>query len=206
MAVHGPPMANDDEEDYDDDGDEMGGQADVPPPDDLVQPPDNPPGEITGVEVADQGEEHDEPIGPEIPGVNEEETEPDIPGVGVAEESEAVVNGDDQPTQVDVTVEPPLAPPKAENNSGSSYNLCGDRNRNYNHHYTGEDFVVDNENGIVMTTKGSSEVLETLQMSLKAGLRTFGNDGLKAVEKEMRELHDWDMMMPVHKNCLMPEQ
>ena len=35
-----------------------------------------------------------------------------------------------------------------------------------------------------MTTKGCSEVLETLQMSLKAGLRTFGDDGMKTVEKE----------------------
>ena len=137
MAVHGPPIANDDEEDYDDDGDEMGGQADVPPPVDLVQPPDNPPGEITGVEVADQGEEHGEPMGLEIPGVNEEETKPEIPGVGVAQESEAVENDDDQPTQVEVTVEPPLAPPEAENNSGSRYNLHGGRNRNYNHCYTG---------------------------------------------------------------------
>ena len=110
MAVHGPPMANDDEEDYDDDGDEMGGQADVPPPVDLVQPPDNPPAEITGVEVADQGEEHGEPMGLEIPGVNEEETEPEIPGVCVAQESKVVENDADQPTQVEVTVEPPLAP------------------------------------------------------------------------------------------------
>ena len=62
MAGHGPPMANDDEEDNDDNSDEMGGHdppmADVPPPVDQVQPPDNPPREITGVEAADQDEEH----------------------------------------------------------------------------------------------------------------------------------------------------
>ena len=153
MAAHGPSMANDDEEDYDNDSDEMGGQANVPPPVDLVQPPDNPPGEIPGVEVADQGKEYGEPMGLEIPGVNEEETKPEIPGVGVAEESEVVDNGDDQPTQVEVTVEPPVAPPEAENNSGSRYNLRGGRNWNYNHCYAGEDFVVDNEDGIVTTTK-----------------------------------------------------
>ena len=34
-----------------------------------------------------------------------------------------------------------------------------------------------------MTTEGTSEVLETPQMSLKAGMRTFGSDGMKAVEK-----------------------
>ena len=65
---------------------------------------------------------------------------------------------------------------------------------------------VDDESGIVMTTEGTGEVLETLHMSLKAGLRTFGNDGVKAVEKEMRQLHDWEVMIPVHKKCLTPEQ
>ena len=57
-----------------------------------------------------------------------------------------------------------------------------------------------------MATKGSDEVLETPQMSLKAGLRTFGDDGLKAVEKEIRQLHDRDEMKPVHKSDLTAEQ
>ena len=93
-----------------------------------------------------------------------------------------------------------------ENNLGGRYNLHGGRNRNYDHHYTGEDFVIDNEVGIIMTAKGCSEVLETLQMSLKAGLQIFGDDGMKAVEKEMCQLHDRNVMMPVHKQCLTPEQ
>ena len=29
---------------------------------------------------------------------------------------------------------------------------------------------------------------------------------MKAVEKEMHQLHDCNVMMPVHKHCLMPEQ
>ena len=57
-----------------------------------------------------------------------------------------------------------------------------------------------------MTMKGTEEVLETPQMSLKAGLRTFGNDGIKAVEKEMRQLHDREVMIPVNKKSLTPEQ
>ena len=57
-----------------------------------------------------------------------------------------------------------------------------------------------------MTTHGTSEVPETPQMSLKAGLRTFRNDGVKVVEKEMRQLHDRGVMVPVHKKCLTPEQ
>ena len=43
-------------------------------------------------------------------------------------------------------------------------------------------------------------------MSLKVGLRTFGDDGVKAVEKEMRQLHDRGVMAPVHKKCLTHEQ
>ena len=201
-AVHGPPVLDNN----DDDDDDMGGQADAPPPAEVEQPPDNPPGEITGVGVADQDEEHDEPIFPEIPGVDEEETEPETPGVGAVEENEAGENGEDQPTQVEATAELPLAPPDEENNSGGRYNLHSDRNRNYNHRYMGEDFVIDSEIGIVMTTEGTGEVLETPQMSLKAGLQTFGNDGLKAVEKEMHQLYDRGVMTPVHKKCLMPEQ
>ena len=57
-----------------------------------------------------------------------------------------------------------------------------------------------------MTTHGTSEVLDTPQMSLKAGLCTFRDDGVKAVEKEMRQLHDRGVMAPVHKKCLTHEQ
>ena len=89
---------------------------------------------------------------------------------------------------------------------GGRYNLCGGCNQNYDHRYAGEDFAVDNEVGITMTTKGCSEVLETPQMSLKAGLRTFGDDGMKAVEQEMCQPYDHNMMMPVHKRCLTLEQ
>ena len=165
-AAPGPPVVEND----DDDDDDMGGQADAQPPAEVEQPPDNPPGETAGVGVADQGEEHDEPIFPEIPGVNKEEIEPETPGVGVVEENEAGKNGDDQPTLGVATGQLPPAPPEEDNNTGGRYNLHSDRNQNYNHHYTGKDFAVDNESGIVMTTEGTGEVLETPQMSLKPGL------------------------------------
>ena len=70
----------------------------------------------------------------------------------------------------------------------------------------GDDFVVGDETGVTLTTRGDGEVLETPQMSLKAGLQTFGNNGMKAVETKMRQLHDRDVMKPVHKHCLTPEQ
>ena len=61
------------------------------------------------------------------------------------------------------------------------------------------DFVVDDESGIVMAAEGTGELLETPQMSLETGLRTFGTDSMKAVEKEMKQLHDREVMIPVHK-------
>ena len=106
----------------------------------------------------------------------------------------------------EVAVEQPLTAPEVENNLGGRYNLSGGHSRNYDHRYAGKDFVVDNEVGIAMTAKGWQEVLETPQMSLKTGLCTFGDDGMKAVEKEMRQLHDHKVMTPVHKRCLTPKQ
>ena len=43
-------------------------------------------------------------------------------------------------------------------------------------------------------------------MSLKVGLQTFGNDGVRAVEKEMRQLHNPGVMIPVQKESLTSEQ
>ena len=58
MTAHGPPMADDEEEDNNDDDNGMAAHgppmADAPPPDNLAQLPDNPPGEIPGVEAANE--------------------------------------------------------------------------------------------------------------------------------------------------------
>ena len=147
-------MADDEEEDNDDDGDGMAGHgppmAGAPAPGNLAQQPDNPPGEIPGVEAANEAGEHGIAMEPEIPGVGEEEAEPEIPGVG-EEEDEA--DDDGGSIQDKVTVEQPLAAPEVENNMSGRYNLRSGRNRNYDHRYVGEEFVVDNEVGIAMTTK-----------------------------------------------------
>ena len=143
---------------------------------------------------------------PEIPGVSDEEIEPETPGVGAREDDEASENGDDPPVLDEITGQLPPVPPGEDNSAKGRYNLHSDRNRSYNHRYAGKDFVVDDESGIVMTTESTSEVLETPQMPLKAGLHTIGSDGMKAVEKEMRQLHDRAVMIPVHKKCLTPEQ
>ena len=122
---------------------------------------------------------------PEIHGVNEEMNDPETPGVGGAGEHEEETK-DQAPT-----------PPQRR------YNLRNTRGRDYDHRYDKEDYIVDN---VAMTTRGTNEVLETPQMSLKAGLRTFGKDGVRAEEKEMRQLHDRGVMMPVHRKNLTPDQ
>ena len=79
MAAHRPPVANDDEEGNDESDNETGVHdppiAGAPLPVNLVQHPDNPPGEIPGVEVAKQAEEHGVAMDPEIPGVGEDEAD-----------------------------------------------------------------------------------------------------------------------------------
>ena len=145
-----------------------------------MEQPDNPPGETPGVGA----------VG-EIPGVN-------------------VLNheGEEGPNHDSVDDEPVLGVPGVGNdeNKGAAneqgtvggYSLRNRRGRNYNHRSAEEDFVVGDDAGVILVTTGSDEVLETAQMSLKAGLRTFGDDGMKAVERVVRQLHDRDVMKPVH--------
>ena len=140
-----------------------------------------------------QNEDDDEADLPEIQGVDEEVIEPEAPEVGTVEENEEGEE-EDQPTEDEATGQPPPASPQGN----GRHNLRNNRNRNYGHRYAGKDLVIDS---MAMTTHGASEVLETPQMSLKAGLHTFGDDGVKAVEKEMRQLHDRGVMAPVHKKC-----
>ena len=132
--------------------------------------------------------------------------EPETPGVSAGEDDETSENGDDEPTLDEITDQVQPAQPGENNGTKGRYNLCSDRSRSYNHHYAGNDFVVDDESGIVMTAEGTGEVLETPQMSLNTGLRTFGTDGMKAVEKEMKQLHDREVTIPVHKKSLTHEQ
>ena len=164
---------------------------DVSPQDDGVEQPKHPPGEIPGVDAfehrEEQGMDHaradDEPM-------------LGIPGVGGNEENEDDVEVDEQSE----------TPPEAKESTASGYGLRNRRGCSYSHRCAGEDFVVGDDTGIILATRGDDEDLEMPQMSLKAGLRTFGDDGIKAVEKEMRQLHDRDVMKPVHKGCLTPKQ
>ena len=148
----------------------------------LEEPPDEGP----------QGDEHGHA------GHAEQNIEPmpETPGVG----------GNDNNEGGGETNEQQVVQPEARENTVGGYGLRSRRGRSYDHRYAGEDFVVEDDTGITLATKGEDEVLETPQMSLKAGLRTFGQDGIMAVEKEMRQLHDRDVMKPVHKHDLTSEQ
>ena len=129
-----------------------------------------------------------------IPGVDDETIDPKTPGVGESgEETE----------EEEFMNQPPEVSPQRKGRGGGRYNLRHTRGRDYDHQYAGDDFIIDN---VALTMHGTSEVLETPQMSLKAGLRTFGNDGVKAVEKEMRQLHDWGVVIPVQRESLTLEQ
>ena len=60
----------------------------------------------------------------------------------------------------------------------------------------------------IFTTTGvnGGESLATAQMSMKKGLAMFGDDGVTAVRKEMRQLHDRKVMKPRDAKELTPEQ
>jgi hypothetical protein len=50
----------------------------------------------------------------------------------------------------------------------------------------------------------ADEPLATLQMSMKKGLEIFGEHGIKAVKKEMLQLHESKVMEPKHAAKLSP--
>ena len=172
----------------DDDDDE--GQADTQPSAEVGQPPDAMTLETAGAEDVNQDEQQDGPDLQGTPGVSDEEIEPETPGVSAGEDDGTGKDGGDQPTLDEIMDQVQPAQPGENNGKEGRYNLHSDRSQSYNHRYAGNDFVVDDESGIVMTMESTGEVLETPQMSLKTGLRTFRTDGMKAVEKEMKQLHD----------------
>jgi hypothetical protein len=55
-------------------------------------------------------------------------------------------------------------------------------------------------------TGEDNEPLATPQMSMKKGIKVFGQDGVAAVKKEMLQLHERKVMSPKHAKELSPEQ
>ena len=75
------------------------------------------------------------------------------------------------------------------------YNMRQCKECNYSHLFME---MVDDDN--------VEEQFQTLQMSMKRGIKLFGEDGVAAVQKEMQQLHDWKVMAAKHSAELTPEQ
>ena len=159
-----------------------------------------------GADDVDQDNRQNGPILEGTPGVDDAVIAPEIPGVTVEEDDGTHEDDNDEPALDEIAGQGQPTQPGRDNGGEGRYNLRSNRSRSYNHRYKENDFVIDDDSGIVMTTECTSEVLETPQMSLKAGLRVFGDDGAKAVQKEMKQLHDREVMIPVHKKNLTYEQ
>ena len=99
---------------------------------------------------------------------------------------------------------------EVEPSGESRYNLREKRTRSYNHLYDPEMFrTEDSQNNkqeeVVLVTDGDAPK-DTPQMSMKRGLRMFGEEGYTAVRKEMQQLHDRKVMQPVKRKDLTPVQ
>ena len=92
------------------------------------------------------------------------------------------------------------------------YSLRSRRTRDNSYRYNPEEFDTndrenEDEDGAVMAeVAGVEDTVETPRMSLKLGLKKFGEEGLDAVRKEMRQLHDRKVMRSVARYSLTPKQ
>ena len=60
------------------------------------------------------------------------------------------------------------------------------------------------EEVVLVTVNDAPE--DTPQMSMKQGLRMFGEEGYVTVRKEMQQLHDRKVMQPINRKDLTPAQ
>jgi hypothetical protein len=71
------------------------------------------------------------------------------------------------------------------------YNMWQQKERDYSH---------------LFMTKGTEAPMATPQMSMRKGLKVFGNNGIEAVKKKMLQLHDRKVVAPKHAAELTHEQ
>ena len=99
--------------------------------------------------------------------------------------------------------------PRENTDGGTGYNLRRNRERSYKHLYDPNMFSTgkeDSEKGAIAMTMANEGSEETGQMSMKKGLKVFGEPGYAAVKKEMQQLHDRKVMQPVSRKDLSPSQ
>jgi hypothetical protein len=157
-----------------------------------------------------------------VSSVSELESEPDV-------EVENVENGDEEDGVEDDV--PALMDASYGNRTGA-HNLRPRRRPSFSHLHTnvgvvsegvqaapgvspvGTDSVVNEgvqaNEGVSPDGTDSKDVEEaplgTPQMSMKRGLKIFGEDGQKAVSKEMQQLHDREVMEAKHSRDLTPKE
>jgi hypothetical protein len=85
------------------------------------------------------------------------------------------------------------------------YNMHKRRECYYSHLFVSSDAAINAGNG-EEPAESAEEPLATPQMSMKKGLKIFGEAGVQAVEKEMLQLHERKVMEPKHAVELSPEQ
>jgi hypothetical protein len=83
----------------------------------------------------------------------------------------------------------------------SRYNLRQRKEPSFAHLKTFSDAHVN-----VGMTQEDGESLATVQMSMKKGLKMFGDAGVEGVHSEMWQLHERNVMKPVHASELTPEE
>ena len=114
--------------------------------------------------------------------------------------------GDDQPSD-DRHVGTVEERDDTDNRTG--YNLRRNRERSYKHLYDPKVFSTkkgDDDEGAIALTMTNEGSEETGQMSMKKGLKVFGEPGYATVKKEMQQLHDRKVMQPINRKDLSPSQ
>ena len=85
-----------------------------------------------------------------------------------------------------------------------------DRARTYKHVYDPQlydmGYANPSDTGDLVLTTVDEGPEDTPQMSMKKGLKMFGEGGYAAVKQEMQQLHDRKVMQPVWRKDLSPEQ
>ena len=169
--------------------------------------------EIQGVEA---GENLADPM-PEEPRIMEEEEEivddEDTVGEELAggEEQEDL---EEEETQENLENED-ITTNQDNNNQNQRYNLRPNRERSYKHRY-GQSFACLDTlprgrydgyllDGVLFLINSEVNVA-TPQMSMKKGIKLFGDKGVAAVKKEIQQLHDRGVLRAVHKSDLTWDQ
>jgi hypothetical protein len=140
-------------------------------------------GETTGV---DADEPEDEPNDGETTGVDTEAQIGETTGVDADADADAHDTDFNDQGQLERDMEARYGP------RTERYNMRQRKQRDYSH---------------LFATEGTEEApVATPQMSMKRGLKEFGDDGVAAVKSEMLQLHDRKVMAPKHATDLTPSQ